>query len=588
MEQKATIKPTFQRSYNQTTIQSMSDLPPGGTLIEPENSPLFISLQNRDKMAIYKLDTPVHEDQKIPVWLLVQDGYRGDVVFQSLKKNVERNGYEIVKESMIDTALIKVLYEKNSHAIGEAAGNNELILYFEKIIDDAIQEKVSDIHIEKRYSTAIIKMRKHGELLEYKETSPNYASELCSVIYNVLAENKDVNYMEDTYQAAAINRVIKGTEVKLRYQSVPAYPGGFDVILRVLPIGSDDESFEDLEKLGYSPTQVKSLINIISRPVGALIIAGTTGSGKSTTLKNLLMFSNASHGYRRKIYTIEDPPEYKIPRVTQIPVVRRKNEDYTKKSPFADPLIATMRADPDILMIGEIRDEFTGDGLKKATQSGHQVMTTVHASSALGIIERLTDFGITPSVMGSPEFLTGLVYQKLMPVLCPHCSEKLSDKLKRGEVSGELLELTNRISELTDIDNVDIRLKHSGGCDNCHNGVVGREVCAEVISPDFNMLRYFKDQDAIGAYLYWRNLSDGDQSSSDMTGKTALEHAISKMLKGLISPYDVESGFGPVNSAKKMLEQIENEAGNNNGLTFVSDKNKKDTDNDFDSSDWKF
>ena len=216
MEQKATIKPTFQRSYNQTTIQSMSDLPPGGTLIEPENSPLFISVQNRDKMAIYKLDTPVHEDQKIPVWLLVQDGYRGDVVFQSLKKNVERNGYEIVKESMIDTALIKVLYEKNSHAIGEAAGNNELILYFEKIIDDAIQEKVSDIHIEKRYSTAMIKMRKHGELLEYKETSPNYASELCSVIYNVLAENKDVNYMEDTYQAAAINRVIKGTEVKLR------------------------------------------------------------------------------------------------------------------------------------------------------------------------------------------------------------------------------------------------------------------------------------------------------------------------------------------------------------------------------------
>ena len=73
-----------------------------------------------------------------------------------------------------------------------------------------------------------------------------------------------------------------------------------------------------------------------------------------------------------------------------------------------------------------------------------------------------------------------------------------------------------------------------------------------------------------------------------MTGKTALEHAISKMLKGLISPYDVESGFGPVNSAKKMLEQIENEAGNNNGLTFVSDKDKKDTDNDFDSSDWKF
>lgn len=573
---------------NTSIIQSMSDLPQGGrTIIDKQGGLLYINPNQRDKMAIYGLNNAASENEKEDVWLLVQDGYQSSVVFYSLLANVGKSAHKVKKILRIDTALIKVLYDNDKASSEEAAGNNELIIYFEKIVEDALREKVSDVHIEKRLNYAIIKMRKHGELFEYKEASPKYASELCTVIYNVLAENKDVVYMEDSYQSAAVNRNIKNTEVKLRYQSLPVYPGGFDVILRVLPIGSDDESFEDLEKLGYSPTQVKDLIDIISRPVGALIIAGTTGSGKSTTLKNLLMFSNASHGYRKKIYTIEDPPEYKIPRVSQIPVVRRKNEDYSKKSPFADPLIATMRADPDILMIGEIRDNFTGDGLKKATQSGHQVMTTVHASSALGIIERLADFGITPSVMGSPEFLTGLVYQKLMPVLCPHCSIKLKELVGNGSANTELLELASRIEEVASLANDDIRIRKKGGCSECNNiGVVGREVCAEVISPDFNMLKLFREQDAIGAYAYWRSLSDEDPDSSNMTGKTALEHALSKMRRGLVSPHDVESGFGPVNSARKMLEQIRAETKSKGGFNFGQHEEEEDKNDGFGLDSW--
>lgn len=577
-----------EENFNNSIIQSISDLPHGGrTIIEKEGSPLYINPNHRDKMAIYGLNNKKTENDKEDVLILAQDGFQSSVVFYSLLANVRKSDYNVKKILRIDTALIKVLYDIDKTSSEESTGNNELIIYFEKIIEDALREKVSDVHIEKRQNYAIIKMRKHGEMLEYKELSPKYASELCTVIYNVLAENKDVVYMEDSYQSAAVNRTIKNTEVKLRYQSLPIYPGGFDVVLRVLPIGSDDESFEDLEKLGYSATQVKDLIDTISRPVGALIIAGTTGSGKSTTLKNLLMFSNASHGYRRKIYTIEDPPEYKIPRVSQIPVVRRKNEDYSKKSPFADPLIATMRADPDILMIGEIRDHFTGDGLKKATQSGHQVMTTVHASSALGIIERLADFGITPSVMGSPEFLTGLVYQKLLPVLCPHCSIKLSELIKSGNTNTELLELSSRIEEVASLEHDEIRIRKKGGCAECNNiGVVGREVCAEVIAPDFTMLKYFREQDSIGAYAYWRSLSDEDPDSSNMTGKTALEHALNKMRKGMVSPHDVESGFGPVNSAKKMLAQVKAETRKVSDFTF-GNENTEDKEDGFESGNWQ-
>ena len=540
-------------------IQSLADLPQHGKtiIINEVTHPLYIAPGYRDFMAIYGLDdVPEKTTLKETVWLLVKEGYEGELQFNALKNRVKKEGHKIARIAKIDIGLMKVLYESSHKHGADDNSNNELIMYFTKMIEDALTEKVSDIHIEKRASKAHIRMRKHGELLDYKQTSSQYAQNLCSVIYNVLAENQDVQFMEDEYQAAAVDYIVKNTEVKLRYQSLPVYPGGFDVVLRVLPIGSDDESFVDLSDLGYAPTQVKTLIDIISKPVGALVIAGTTGSGKSTTLKNLLMFSNAAHGYRSKIYTIEDPPEYKIPKVSQIPVVRRKNEDYTKKSPFEDPLIATMRADPDVLMIGEIRDRFTGDGLKKATQSGHQVMTTVHASSSLGIIERLSDFGITPSVMGSPEFLTGLVYQKLMPTLCQECAVPLNEAIESGNVSKELTELSQRVKEVTESRHI-IKIRKEGGCPHCnHLGVVGRQVCAEIIAPDFRLLHHFREQDAIGAYAYWRSISDNDMDSNNMTGKTALEHALVKMRQGLISPLDIEVGFGPVNGAKKMLEQI--------------------------------
>lgn len=540
-----------------TSIQH--DLPRGRTLIEGSDSPLFLSNDLKEQMALYLLINPDTSEETGDVWIILTEQGKKNIIWFSLRKTLERQGYKVsVKD--IDSALIRALYEKNEGVSSEKTGDNELLKYFEQMIGDAIKEKVSDIHIEKKRNSALIRMRKHGILLEYRDISPDYASSLCSVIYNVLAEDKQVQYQEANFQAAAINRVVNGVEVKLRYQSLPTQ-AGFDVVLRVLPIGSDDESFENLESLGYSGTQVKDIIDIVSRPVGALIIAGTTGSGKSTTLKNLLMFVNASQGYRCKIFTIEDPPEYKIPRVSQIPVIRHEKDKDSTRSPFYDPLVATMRADPDILMIGEIRDQFTGDGLKKATQSGHQVLTTVHAASGLGIVERLDDFGINPSVMGSPDFLNGLIYQKLVPILCPKCSISFNSLIEKGDVSKEIVDLSKRIEDVADFSKDTIKIKKDGGCSHCKNmGIIGREVCAEVISPDFTMKNFFREKDPVGAYTYWRSLSDGRTDSLNMTGKTALEHAITKMRTGKVSPLDIEHNFGPVNDALRKLRQMKQQS----------------------------
>lgn len=536
-------------------IQSLEDLPSNGRPLRFKSGLLFLNETQSEQLCIYGMPGTTEE---VPgrVWLLSTSSAKKNQVI-TLKRNLEKNGYSIENEPHIDEGLIVSLYSNREDEVDQAA-NNQLTAFFDDIIDYSLVQQISDVHFEKRGMRSQIRMRRHGELLFYKELEPKYTQDLCTVAYNVLAESesKDINFNADDYQAAAINRVIRSIEVKLRYQSLPIYPGGFDVVLRVLPIGSDDEKYTPLSALGYSPSQEKMLLNIIAKPVGALIIAGTTGSGKSTTLKNLLMFTNMSRDFKCKIYTIEDPPEYKIPRVSQIPVRRMKAEENSTRSPFQAPLVAAMRGDPDILMIGEIRDEFTANGLKHATQSGHQVMTTIHASSSLGIIERLAGNGIKPSVMGSPDFLAGLIYQKLVPLICPHCSVPFNDVLSGMKVSYDDLELHERLKDVTDLtkDNIKVR---GPGCPECKGlGVVGRTVCAEIISPDFTMLKFFREEDPIGAYEYWRSLSDGNPDSENMQGKTVLEHAITKLKKGLICARDIEKAFGPVNDSLKMLEQM--------------------------------
>ena len=532
-------------------IKSLSDLPKKG-IVEKRLNDFGLSKSHQDGLAIFYTS-----ESKNEAYVLATEKYYSGALFFQLKKELRRKKIK-VSTYRIEEKLIDALYEKHEEdRTGESDDQrSEYQKFFYEMIGDAVAETVSDVHIERRKDQAIIRMRKHGELSDYAEISASYAMGLASVIYTVIASEKDITFDPDGYQSAAVNLWARDIEVKLRYQSVPVYPNGFDVIMRVLPLGKgdEDESVVPLQELGYSSQQVKMLLSVTSRPVGALVIAGTTGSGKSTTLKNLLMILNPARGYKHKIYTVEDPPEYKIPKVSQIPVVRLKSEDYTKKSPFEDPLTAAMRADPDLLVIGEVRDKFTADGLKKATQSGHQVMTTIHTPSALGIVERLADYQISYNVLGAPEFLMGLCYQKLVLELCPHCCLDFTEKLNSSLSSDLDLELAQRIDRVLatngkTLTHYPIKIKNEEGCEKCEGlGVKGRTVCAEIITPTFEMLECFKNQDNLGAYKVWRSLSDNDFESEDMEGKTVLEHAIHKMINGTVSPYALEDAFGPIDT----------------------------------------
>lgn len=525
-------------------------------------------------------------DRKM-VWIISVPGAFNSLSFMQLSKSAENKGFKIIKKGTIEPSVLNVLIDKRTFADNQKATSDDSIVIatFELILSEALTQNVSDIHIEVRASGGIIRMRKNGEMMVYQppykqDPSLTYSevNNLCSVIYNVLAATKDVSFDPRDCQQAAVPYNIKGQELKLRYQSVPAYPDGYDVILRVLPIGRS-EDFTPLQKLGYTDEQVNELINITSRPVGSLIIAGVTGSGKSTTLKNMLMYVNANSGYKLKIYSIEDPPEYNIAKITQIPVVIGKDFDPTKMSPFEKPIKACMRGDPDIIMIGEVRDKITGDLTKKAVQSGHQVLTTVHATSALGIIERFQDFGLSRSVLGSPDFLTGLLYQKLLPIMCNHCAEKLSDRLASERITKSDLEMYNKISKIigNGIEKFDIKIRNSSSdntCPHCNGtGIVGRTVCAEVIMLDLEMIRLISEGKTIELMQYWRNLSDKNPASKNMRGKTSMEHAFQKMLDGIVCPYDVEASFRPINEMILHIKQNEEEKSSLDNFNEKLDKN---------------
>lgn len=486
---------------------------------------------------------------------------------------------------------ISYLYEalpSDNTEIKEEGLNSEYYLYWKRLLGVALAERASDIHLEARAHTkkAIFRLRINGELVNYETpVTYDFALAMLSILYNVVGKQTQVSMDVTKFQTAILEEEhpdFPNLSIKIRYQAVAAYPPpSFDMVCRLLvnPKSEANEKVLAFEDLGYEDYQSEQIMEMISKPEGVIIIAGTTGSGKSTTLKNMIMYINASRYFKTKIYTIEDPPEYIIPGVTQVPVLRNENDvqaAHEQVSPYEEPLKASMRSDPDTLMIGEIRDMATANGMKKGAQSGHQVLSTIHAASALGIPERLEDFGITPQNMSSPTFLNGLIYQKLLPILCPHCKRKIIDEIVKADALPVYLKTMERLRKVVPEENLNednIFLRNEKGCKHCKfTGIVKREVVAEIVKPSFEMLYHFGMQDYIAAYKSWRLSSDKDPVSNNMLGKTVLEHAILKITRGTVSPLDVEAIIGRLDdSHNRLMELIKDDE--NNELMQVKTSN---------------
>ena len=319
------------------------------------------------------------------------------------------------------------------------------------IIIDSIDNKASDIHFNPKEDGIVIRIRIDGELRNYADV-PVFVKKNMITRLKILA---GMNITESRVpQDGAIKQTINDRDVDLRVSSLPTNMGE-NIVIRILDYTM---SSQGLESLGFSDVNIKKVYKMIGAPNGIILVTGATGSGKSTTVYSVLQRLNTVD---RNIITVEDPIEMNIPGVNQVQVISEIGLT------FAASLRSILRQDPDIVMIGEIRDDETAKIAVRASITGHLVLSTIHTNSALNTIERLLDMNIERYLLGTA--LEGVVSQKLTKKLCPYCRESRPTTQYEKEVFKNSLNLD--INEIFE----------AKGCDKCHEGFKGRMPIHEVL-----------------------------------------------------------------------------------------------------------
>lgn len=358
--------------------------------------------------------------------------------------------------------------------------DSEIINTIKSIVNSASSVNCSDIHFISKKEEAIVYFRVNGELKKYRSLDFDLASDICAVLYNVLGGTKDSTWSISLYQDTNVVLNLSSSEKKemrLRYSHMPTtYDGtaGFHAVIRLLYAEAKSKIGKGLFGLGLEDTEEYDIKNrMLSRPSGLLIISGVTGSGKSTTLKKLLEYVTAEKlRHRGCVITVEDPVEYAINGAVQTSVSQ------AQENPFASAIRSSMRCDPDVLMVGEVRDGNSLSALLYAVESGHYSLTTVHAPNIVGILQRLKSVGADTNQLSIEGILSGLMTQYLMKTLCKSCCEPYSELVENREV----FQASN------------------AGCKDCnYSGFVGRKLIIEYMIPNDEELGFISKAD-------WENL----------------------------------------------------------------------------------
>ena len=336
----------------------------------------------------------------------------------------------------------------------DLASEAPVIRMVNHLIDRAVEARASDIHIEAFENRTRVRYRVDGVLQEVDPPPNRFRAALVSRI-KIMAR---LNIAERRLpQDGRIKLAIRGTPIDLRVSTVPTMHGE-GVVLRVL----DRQGVKlDFGALGVAGKNLETYLEVLSRPHGIFLVTGPTGSGKTTTLYASLLRLNSPE---RKLVTVEDPIEYQLEGVNQIQV--QPGIGLT----FANILRSILRQDPDVIMIGEIRDVETAEIAVQAALTGHLVLSTLHTNDAVGTISRLLDMGVEDYLLTST--LSGVAAQRLVRTLCPACRRK----------EPVLPELAQQLGLARFAKDDEIALWHPTGCEECHGtGYRGRTGLVETL-----------------------------------------------------------------------------------------------------------
>ncbi|AVJ20586.1 MULTISPECIES: type II secretion system ATPase GspE [Pseudomonas] len=333
----------------------------------------------------------------------------------------------------------------------EQQGDAPIIRLINALLSEAVRAKASDVHLETFEHTLVVRMRVDGQLREMLRPRRELATLLVSRV-KVMArlDIAEKRVPQDGRMALRL----AGHEVDVRVSTLPSAHGE-RVVLRLL---DKHAGRLQLARLGMSPSTLSQLHQLLGKPHGIFLVTGPTGSGKTTSLYAALAHLNDQ---TRNILTVEDPIEYHLPGIGQTPV--NPKVDMT----FARGLRAILRQDPDVVMVGEIRDSETAEIAVQASLTGHLVLSTLHTNSAIGAVTRLVDMGVDAYLLASS--LVGVLAQRLLRTLCPDCKTAV---LADAEVCRRL-----------GLDPAQApRVFKAAGCENCRQGYCGRIGIYELVT----------------------------------------------------------------------------------------------------------
>ncbi len=412
--------------------------------------------------------------------------------------------------------------------------NKPVVDIVNEMIIDAVKRGGSDIHFDPTPDDLNVRIRVDGSLLDYAKVP-------ATVKRNLITRIKIISGMNITEarlpQDGAIKGLIENLDVDLRVSSLPIVDGE-KIVIRILDYRM---SLNGLNSIGLSKTNYEKINDLIKKPNGIIMVTGATGTGKSTTVYSMLQVLNTTE---RNIITVEDPVEMKIAGINQVQVMSEIGLT------FGNTLRSILRQDPDIIMVGEIRDNETARIAVRAAITGHLVLSTIHTNNSLTTIERLLDMDVERYLLGSA--LSGIISQRLVKKLCPKCRTSRPTNSYEKNLFKKVLGL--------DVEQIYTHV----GCEECINGYKGRIAIHEVviINQDIRdaIINNVRKEDL-------RKLVYGKDSS------TLLKDGLTKVMEGLTSidevlrVIDVDDDFG------EDEEEIKNAViGRNN--PFVKNINK--------------
>ncbi|OGQ69054.1 MAG: hypothetical protein A2W73_01185 [Deltaproteobacteria bacterium RIFCSPLOWO2_12_55_13] len=370
--------------------------------------------------------------------------------------------------------------EKESYASvqeGEATIGPQVVRLVDALIGRAIREEATDIHVEPEEKSVGARFRVDGIL----HNRPNISKILQPAVITRIKIMANIDISENRVpQDGRISFPWEGRNYDLRVSTFPTIYGE-KIVMRVL---DKERVILGLEQLGFSPSALAIFRKSIQRPNGIILVTGPTGSGKTTTLYSTLAFVNSTE---RNIMTLEDPVEYEIPDIHQSQINPKAGLT------FASGLRAILRQDPDIILVGEMRDAETVDVAVRAALTGHLVFSTLHTNDAVGSIPRLLDMDVNPSLMAST--FVAIIGQRLVRKVCPHCKEVtmpdesllqlvgISRAKQEDRSTFEVFHQTDKQPVVVNREKQEITFYHGKGCTRCfQTGYRGRIGIFEILA----------------------------------------------------------------------------------------------------------